>query len=53
MSNDTTATAATAGAAFGALIGWGIGALTGADVAPISSPLAVLGAFTFGQIFPR
>jgi hypothetical protein len=53
MSNDTTATAATAGAAFGALLGWVIAAATGADTAPISSPLAVLGAFFFGQVFPR
>jgi hypothetical protein len=53
MSNDTTATAATAGAAFGGIVGWVIGAVTGADIAPISTPLAILGAFTFGQIFPR
>ena len=53
MSNETTATSATAGAAFGALVGWGIAALTGADTAPISGPLAILGAFTFGQVFPR
>lgn len=47
----TTASAATAGAAFGGLVGWGIAALTGADVAPVSTPLAVLGAFVFGRIF--
>lgn len=52
MNNETTATSATAGAAFGALVGWGIAALTGADTAPVSAPLAVLGAFTFGLIFP-
>lgn len=52
MTNQTTATSAGAGAAFGALVGWGIAALTGADTAPISAPLAVLGAFTFGLIFP-
>lgn len=52
MSNETNATTATAGAAFGALVGWGIAALTGTDTAPISAPLAVLGAFTFGLVFP-
>ena len=52
MSNQTTATSATAGAAFGALVGWGIAALTGADTAPISAPLAVLGAFAFSLVFP-
>ena len=50
--NATTTTAATAGAAFGGLVGWAIAAITGADTAPISTPLAVLGAFTFGLIFP-
>lgn len=52
VNNETTATSATAGAAFGALVGWGIAAVTGADVAPISAPLAVLGSFVFGLIFP-
>lgn len=52
MSNETTATAATAGAAFGGLVGWGIAALTGLDTFPISTPLAVVGAFAFGRLFP-
>lgn len=51
--NETTTTAATAGAAFGALVGWAIAAITGTDVGPISAPLAVLGSFAFGLIFPR
>lgn len=54
-SNDvqnTTVGASTAGAAFGGLVGWGIAAATGADVAPISTPLAVLGSFCFGLLFP-
>lgn len=50
--NQTTTTAATAGAAFGGLVGWGIAAVTGTDTAPISTPLAVLGAFVFGVVFP-
>lgn len=50
--NQTTTTAATAGAAFGGLVGWAIAALTNTDTAPISTPLAVLGAFVFGVIFP-
>jgi hypothetical protein len=52
QTNQTTATAATAGAAFGGLVGWGIAAATGVDTAPISTPLAVCGAFFFGIIFP-
>lgn len=50
--NQTTTTAATAGAAAGGLVGWAIAAITGADTAPISTSLAVLGAFVFGVIFP-
>lgn len=51
--NETTVGAATAGAAFGALIGWGTAALTGVDTGPIAAPLAVVGSFAFGRIFPR
>lgn len=49
---NTRADATAAGAACGALVGWGIAALTGADTAPIAAPLAVVGSFTFGLIFP-
>lgn len=50
---ETTATAGAAGAALGAIVGWGISAATGVDTTPIAAPLAVLGAFTFGRLFPR
>lgn len=49
---NTTVGAATAGAALGGLVGWGIAALTGSDTAPIATPLAVLGSFLFGLFFP-
>lgn len=49
---NTTVGAATAGAALGGLVGWGIAAATGIDTAPVSTPLAVLGSFSFGLIFP-
>lgn len=54
MGNETTtATAGAAGAAVGAIIGWGVGAFTGVDATPIAGPLAVVGAFAFGRLFPR
>ena len=49
----TTATAGAAGAATGAIVGWIIGVTTGADPTPIAGPLAVVGAFAFGRLFPR
>lgn len=49
---NTRADAATAGTAFGALVGWGIATFTGADTTAIALPLGVLGCFTFGLIFP-
>ncbi len=49
----TTATAGAAGAACGAIVGWAISAVTGADVTPIALPLGVVGAFVFGRVFPR
>lgn len=49
--NATTATAAAAGAATGSVVGWLI-SLTGADPAPIMGPLAVIGAWLFGRLFP-
>jgi hypothetical protein len=50
---ETTATAAAAGAAAGAVVGWVISTTTGADTASIMGPLATLGAFAFGRLFPR
>ena len=47
----TTATAGAAGAAFGSIVGWAITAATGVDTAPLMGPLAVVGAFAFGRIF--
>jgi hypothetical protein len=51
-SEETTATAGAAGAAAGAIIGWIITVVTGADTAPIVGPLAVVGAFLFGRYLP-
>lgn len=50
-SEQTTATAATAGAAAGTFVGWLIGVSTGIDVAPAIGALSILGAFFFGRIF--
>jgi len=50
---ETTTGAATAGAAFGGIVGWVASAVTGLDTAPISGGLATLGAFTFSIVFPR
>lgn len=47
----TTAGSATAGAAFGALVGWGVSAATGLDTGAIVGSLSTLGAFAFGRIF--
>jgi outer membrane lipoprotein SlyB len=49
---NTTAIAATAGAAFGGIVGWAVGTFTGVDVTPIAASLAVLGSFAFGRVFP-
>lgn len=54
MGNETTtATAGAAGAATGAIVGWVISVATGVDATPIAGPLAVVGAFAFGRLFPR
>jgi hypothetical protein len=50
----TTAGAAGAGAAFGGLVAWGIGAVFGVEVPPEQYVgFCTLGAFAFGRIFPR
>lgn len=49
---NTTATAGAAGSAVGGIVGFGLAALTGVDTAPIAVPLGIVGAFTFGLIFP-
>lgn len=50
--NETTPVAATAGAAFGSIVGWLIAEVTGADTAPIMGPLSVVCAFLAGRYLP-
>lgn len=53
-SNQTTATAGGAGAAFGGLVAWGLSALTGVSIDPaVTTLFATVGSFAFGRIFGR
>lgn len=51
--NQTTTTAATAGAALGGIIAWGLSLIHGVDVpVEIGALFSTVGAFTFGLAFP-
>jgi hypothetical protein len=51
--NKTTTTAATAGAAAGGIIAWGLSLIHGVDVpVEIGGLFSTVGAFCFGLIFP-
>jgi hypothetical protein len=51
--NDTTATAATAGAAIGGIVAWGLSLIPGVDVpVEVGGGFATIGAFLFGRWFP-
>lgn len=51
--NVTTVTAVTAGAAFGVVVTWALGAFAGADVpAEVGAAISTLGAFAFGLVLP-
>lgn len=53
MSNQTTATAATAGAAIGGIVAWGLSMINGVTVpVEVGGLFATVGAFAFGLIFP-
>lgn len=52
--NETTPTAAAAGAATGGLVAWGLHAATGVAIdIPTATLFSTIGAFAFGRIFPR
>lgn len=52
--NETTPTAAGAGAAAGGLVAWGLSTITGVTIdLPTATLFATVGAFTFGRFFPR
>jgi hypothetical protein len=51
--NQTTTTAATAGAAVGGIIAWGLSLVNGVDVpVEVGALFATVGAFGFGALFP-
>jgi len=51
--NRTTASAATAGAALGGLVAWGLSLIHGVTVpVEVGAACSTLGAFAFGLIFP-
>lgn len=49
--NTTTPTAATAGAAFGTMVGAGLAAVTGLAPEVAVGGCSIVGAFAFGRIF--
>lgn len=52
--NQTTTTAATAGAAIGGIVAWGLSLVHGVDVpVEVGGLFATVGAFLFGAIFPN
>lgn len=51
--NQTTTTAATAGAAVGGIVAWGLSLIHGVDVpVEVGALFATVGAFAAGVIFP-
>lgn len=51
--NQTTTTAATAGAAIGGIIAWGLSQVNGVDVpVEVGALFSTVGAFLFGLVFP-
>lgn len=51
--NSTTTTAATAGAAVGGIVAWGLSLVHGVDVpVEIGGLFSTVGAFAFGALFP-